>query len=244
MLSDYFPGIDISELKKLKNRKISEFKSNHTLACKGDKLDIVHLILSGRVDYFYGDMNTRFELTAGSMIGITNSIWGNPTVGKYQTANNVKTLMIPINVMRDFLTRNNLLDSLKSTNQIVQVLRQSYLFGSRISSRKLVKLAQRVGIIHLIPGDVIPNGWPKDLYFINKGTINVLKNGIVTGTLNKGDSWGGYPVYPIWKELDFEAQIPEDTAVELYRFSYDQLKEIPVIQWKLFQLWSCWAASP
>ena len=243
ILEDYFPDIDSSHLKDLVNSREMSYKAGDILASRGEMLDSVYILLSGKLNYFYDNDESYSELTSGTMIGITNSIWEKPTVGIYQASTNIETLKIPIKVMRDFLVKHNLTKNLKDRNQIAMNLRCSYLFGSRISSRKLVRLSQRAGIIHLLPGDCIPQGWPRDLYLINKGSIDILHKGKVLKKISRGESWGGFPVYPIWKKLEIEAHISSDSPVELYRFSHDILKEIPTVQWKLYQLWSCWDAA-
>ncbi len=243
ILEDYFPQQDRKELELLINNSEIHFNSGDLLAEYGEMLDYVYLILFGKVDFQFKNRKHHYEMTSGSMIGITNSLWGKPTVGIYRASSYVETLKIPIDIMKAFLSNHDLLENLRDTSRIMQNLRHSSLFGSRISSRKLLKLSQKAGIIHLLPGDRIPNGWPEDLYFLNKGRVNILYNGKLAATLKRGETWGGYTSFPRTEGFDISASVTEDQHVELYRFSREVLKEIPVIKWKLFQKYCCWTTS-
>ncbi len=244
ILSEYFPEVHKNELDLLIYNSKIHFNSGEILAEAGDMLDYVYLILFGKVDFKFKSSRIHYEMTSGSMIGITNSVWGKPTSGTYQASSYVESLKIPIDIMKAFLTKHAQMENLKDITRIMQNLRHSSLFGSRVSSRKLLRLSQKAGIIHLLPGDKIPRGWPEDLYFINKGVIDILYKGAVYTSLNRGDTWGGYAVPENWKHFDISAKVGENSPVELYRFSSRILKEIPVIKWKLFQKWSCWDATP
>jgi len=242
ILKEYFPGKSEADLEVLLKNPVREYNCGETLLNEGDHSDTVFLILSGKAEYFQSGKKARYEMTCGSIIGIMNSLWGEPVDGTYKVSAYVETLAIPVSLMLNFMNENDLLGNLRETNLIIQSLRCSSLFGSRISNRNLVGLAQRAGMIHLLPGDEIPGGWPKDLYFIHKGTLDIHHKGRYLKSLSSGETWGGYPVYPIWQDLDHTALVSPDGPAELFRFSHEVLRNIPVVQWKLYQLWSCWAA--
>ncbi len=82
----------------------------------------------------------------------------------------------------------------------------------------------------------------EDLYLIKRGELSIMKGNREIGSLKKWESWGGYPVYPIWTDLVIQARVGGERPCELYRISPEVLKEIPVVQWKLYQLWTCWGA--
>ena len=244
ILEDYFPRVERKGLDLLINNSEIHFNSGEVLAETGDMLNYVYLILFGKVDFHFKNNAHHYEMTSGSMIGITNSLWGKPTAGVYKASSYVETLKIPIDIMKAFLKKHDYLESLRNTSRIIQNLRHSVLFGSRISSRKLLRLSQKVGIIHLLPGDTIPKGWSEDLYFINKGNVDVLIKNKVYATLTRGDTWGGYSAFPSDTSFNISASVSKNQHVELYRFSREILREIPIIKWKLFQKFCCWAASP
>ena len=243
ILQDYFPEVENKAFELLVKNSEIHFNSGEVMVERGQMLDFVYLVLFGKVDYQFGSTDSHYEMTSGSMIGMTNSIWGKPTAGTYKASSFVQTLKIPIPIMTLFLEKHNLIDSQRETSRFIHNLRHSSLFGSRISSRKLVKLSQKAGIVHLLPGDVIPHGWSRELYYINEGSVEMMHRDKILSKMGKGDYWGGYPVCSTGKQKEMSARVIDGKPVELYRFSYDQLKDIPVIQWKLFQKWSCWAAT-
>ncbi|MDC7233096.1 MAG: cyclic nucleotide-binding domain-containing protein [Spirochaetales bacterium] len=243
ILSSYFPETSESDQQMLLNGgTLREFTAGTIIAKDSTKMDHVFLILSGKVDYIFSETGTYHEMTAGSTVGLMNGLWDEPIRGTYRASAHVEALVITKEVFLRFLNKYNELENLKKASRRIFDLRCSHLFGSRISNTNLVKLAQRAGTVNFLPGDVIPGGWSRDLYLIKKGELEIRMKGKTIGSLGKWDSWGGYPVYPIWKDLDIEAVVSGNRAAEFYRISYEVLKDIPVVQWKLYQLWSCWGA--
>jgi len=240
ILKSYFPEASESSLKSLLNCPFIDFPDDTVIAQDSTQMDEVYLIITGRVHYVFSDTGTYHEMTSGSTVGLMNGLWDEPIQGTYRSASHVEALVIPKKKFNQFLSRNKEMDNLKKMSRIIFDLRCTYLLGSRISNLNLVRLAQRTATVHLLPGDVIPGGWSRDLFLLKKGTVDVYSGKKRIGSLNKWDSWGGYPVYPIWKDLTVNAKIGGTKPCELYRISYDVLKDIPVVQWKLFQLWSCW----
>ncbi|MBF9018421.1 MULTISPECIES: cyclic nucleotide-binding domain-containing protein [unclassified Oceanispirochaeta] len=243
ILNSYFPETPEADQQMLLNTgKVSEFPAGTIIAKDSTKMDNVFLIISGTVDYIFSETGTYHEMTSGSTVGLMNGLWDEPIKGTYRASAHVEALVISKDVLLHFLKKNNEIENLKKVSRRIFDLRCSYLFGSRISNTNLVKLAQRAGTMHLLPGDVVPGGWPRDLYLIKKGKMEIRHKGKTIGKLGKWESWGGYPVYPIWKDLSIEAVVSGKTSCEFYRISFEVLKDIPVVQWKLYQLWSCWGA--
>jgi len=242
ILCSYFPEASADSLKILLDCPFIEFPDDTVIAQDSTKMDEVFLIISGRVHYLFSDSGSYHEMTSGSAVGLMNGLWGDPIQGIYRTASHVEALVISKKKFNQFLSRNKEMDNLKKMSRILFDIQSTYLLGSRISNLNLVRLAQRTGTVHFLPGDTIPGGWSRDLYLLKKGRVEIYCGNKKIGALNKWDSWGGYPVYPIRNDLTIEARIGGSKPSELYRISYDVLKDIPVVQWNLFQTWSCWEA--
>ncbi|QEN07270.1 cyclic nucleotide-binding domain-containing protein [Oceanispirochaeta crateris] len=242
MLRLYFPKTSQAHLDMLLDCPIVDFSPETLIVEDSTRLDEVFLVLTGKVDYVFSDTGTFHEMTAGSTVGLLNGLWNEPIRGTYRANANVEALVIPKDVFLSFMTKTNALDHIKNMSRIIFDLQSTRLFGSRISNSNIVHLAQKTTTIELLPGDSIPDGWPKDLYILKKGKVEIFSDNIKIGRLKKWESWGGYPVFSILRELNIEARIAGHHPCEFYKISYDVLKEIPVVQWKLFQQWSYWEA--
>ncbi|OQY34707.1 MAG: hypothetical protein B6241_03975 [Spirochaetaceae bacterium 4572_59] len=248
VLKDYFPEVDDSDLDVLLVNTYKKYKVGDCLAKKGELLQSITLILFGVVDYISGNKKEgsrkeHFEMTSGTLIGINSSICGKKTIGSYHASSCIETLSIPVDIMLFFLKKHNLLETLRDNNKIVQDLRRSYLFGSRISSRKLFKLSQKAELLDILPGEILSQGWSKDLYFIKEGSLEILSEGKIRKVLNQGESWGGFPVNHECGEMDITVRVSMAKSTKLYHLPHNIIKETPIVQWKLFQLCACWDAS-
>ncbi|MDA3956762.1 cyclic nucleotide-binding domain-containing protein [Oceanispirochaeta sp.] len=242
ILNSYFPDAGISDIEMLLECPIIEFPANTVIAEDSTQMKEVFLILSGKVDYVFSDNGASHEMTAGSTVGLMNGLWNEPIKGTYRASALAETLIIPKNVFLKFMKKTDVMDQLIKVSRIIFDLRNTQLLGSRISNLKLVRLAQRAATVNLLPGDTVPGGWPKDLFILKKGSVNIYNGKKKIGSIKKWDSWGGYPVFSKRKDLNIDARISGKTPCDFYRISYDVLKDIPVVQWKLFQQWSCWDA--
>lgn len=243
ILNTYFPEMSPEDLKTLFRGKTREFSPGTIIARDSSKLDVVYLILSGKVDYLFSETGNCLEMTAGSTVGLLNGLWDEPVKGTYKAAAYVEALVIGKNDFLNFLEKNNEMENLKRVSRMVFDFSCSSLFGSRISNTNLIKLAMRSSFVQLLPGDEIPGGWTRDLYLIKKGSLEVFRNMRKIGDLGKFDSWGGYPVYPGKKDHGLRAVVSGSSSCDFYRISHEVLRDIPVVQWKLYQLRSCWGCS-
>ncbi len=243
ILNTYFPEMSPSDLKTLFKGSIEEFSPGTIIAKDSSKLNVVYLILSGKVDYLFSETGNIHEMTAGSTVGLLNGLWDEPVKGTYRAAAYVEALAISKDDFLRFLIENHEMENLKRVSRMVFDFRCSSLFGSRISNMNLIKLAMRSSFIQLLPGDEIPGGWTRDLFLIKKGNLEVFRNMRKVGELGKFESWGGYPIYPGRKDEGLRAVVSGSGPCDFYRISHEVLRDIPVVQWKLYQLRSCWGGT-
>ena len=242
LLASYFPDSDWSDLDKLLQNPLVEFGAGEILEEDSTQSDRVFLIIFGAVNYKFSETGSYHRMTAGSTVGLLNGLWDEPIRGTYIAAAHTEVLVIPKEDFQCFLTKNHYFKAVKALSRTVLDLRNSPLFGSRISNFMLVKMAQKTEIVRLASGDTIPGGWPRDIYLLKKGQADVYKGPGKIGRMSKWDSWGGYLSSSHCNDVSLELRAAGKTGCEFYRLSYDDYKDIPAVQWKLFQIRSCWSS--
>ena len=243
LLSSYFPDSNWSDLDMLLKSPFVEFEKGEIMVEDSTQSDEVILIVSGAVNYKFSDSGSFYRMTAGSTVGLLNGLWDEPVRGTYIAAAHTEVLAIPKDVFQNFLTKNNCYQDVKNITRIVLDLRNSPLFGSRISNLMLSKMARKIESVRLEPGNAIPGGWPNDIYILKKGKVDIHRGRDKVGNLEKWDSWGGYLSSFHHDKTPLQAVAVGKSACEFYKLCYEDFKEIPVVQWKLFQLRCCWSSS-
>lgn len=243
LLSSYFPDSDWSDLDQLLTSPLMEFEAGDVLVEDSTRSDNVFLIIYGAVNYIFSEISTCHRMTAGSTVGLLNGLWDEPIRGTYRAAAHTEVLVIRKEVFKRFLNRNHSLKAVKALSRTILDMRNSSLLGSRISNFKLIKIARKAEIMRLEPGEVIPGGWPEDIYLLKKGKVEVYKGPGKIGCLKKWDSWGGYLAPSFHDGIPLEARAAGKIPCEFYRLGYEDFKDIPVVQWKLFQIRSCWSSA-
>ena len=242
LLASYIPDSDLSGMEKLLQCPLMEFNAGDIIVEDSTRSNEVFLIIFGAVKYIFSDTGIHHRMTAGSTVGLLNGLWDEPIKGTYEAAVHTEVLRIPKEMFQSFLVKNNSFKAVKDLSRTVLDLRNSALFGSRISNLRLIRLAWKAEIIRLEAGEVLPGGWPEDIYLLKKGSAHIYNGLEKIGKIEKWDSWGGYTSALFTGDARLEARASEKSACEFYRLYHEDFKDIPAAQWKLFQMRSCWCS--
>lgn len=108
-LHDYFPLVPQAELASLLTCPIRTDRPGRIMLAEGEAVEKLMLIVSGTVERMVPS-GAGGGLTAGSMIGEMDGLAGRPNFYGHRCRSYVKSLPIPVPVLREFLRRNRLAD--------------------------------------------------------------------------------------------------------------------------------------
>ncbi len=243
LLSSYFPDSRHTHIEPLLQCPLKEYRAGDILVEDSTKNDKVFLIIYGAVDYNFSETGSYHRMSAGSTVGLLNGLWDEPIRGTYKAVAHTELLVIPKKLFQEFLRENDSFRAVKELSRTVLDLHNTPLFGSRISNFMLVRMARKAVSVTINPGEAIPEGWPRDIYILKKGKAEVFKESRKIGDLGKWDSWGGQLSSSFNSEVPLEVRVSGKTPARFYKICCEDSMKIPAVQWKLYQMRSCWSSA-
>ncbi len=230
-LRDYFPKVPHPELSMLLNCPIETHAPGTVLLEEGQPIHILHLIVGGVVERLSGDEARGGGFTAGSLIGEVAGLSGRSSTYNYRCRTYVKSLAMPLDLLREFLTRTGVVDRLLSRAEARSFLRSTQLCSEALSETTLTRLAQRMERRRYKAGDAIePRDW---LAVVASGSVGLSRRGTTAellmagGVFNETRAMFGQP-----NGCKFKAE--EDCEICLLPASV--VRQIPLLRWTLLEI--------
>jgi hemerythrin len=232
-LRDYFPTVPHPELSMLLNCQIETHEPGALLLAEGQTIKTLHLIVGGVVERGAGGHAKGGGFTAGSLIGEVAGLAGRPATYHYRCRTHVKSLVVPLDLLREFLRRTGVVDQLLSRAEGRSFLRATQICSDAMSETTLTHLAQDMERRKYQAGEVIePGDW---LALVASGLVSLSQHGSITefvligGVFNEASAMFGQPA-------DHFYRAEEDCDIVLLPAA--SVRQVPMLRWTLLEIFS------
>jgi len=233
-LRGYYPNVADGEIHMMLNCERESIDSGNILLKDQEKPKHVLLILTGVAELISPKEKISYQLSSGSLVGDLQVLFGSKSKGTYRALSHVEILKIPAILFKEFVNRNNLLKQLKKTQEIIEFLKQTWLFGESISSPMQSMIAQQMKLKKHKKGEKIKT---VGLMMVKKGKVKIKSDGKNSKNndfyVGRGDFWGGENLLGL--EQGFSEAIANSETLIFDIKEIDFLKQIPIIRWKLLE---------
>ena len=233
-LRGYYPHVADAEIHMMLNCERKSVNAGTILLKDQEISKHVFLILTGVAELISPSGETSYQLSSGSILGDLQVLFGLKSKGTYKALSHIEILKIPAILFKEFVNRNRLQKQLQQTQDIIEFLKQTWLFGESISSPIQSKIAQNISLVKHNKGENIEI---EGLKLINDGKVelNYVKKDATQKkyVIGKGDFWGGEEMVS-FESKSSDAKAISDTSIYCIK-NYEILKQIPIIRWKLIE---------
>jgi hemerythrin len=232
-LRDYFPTVPHPELAMLLNCPIQTHEPGISLLPEGQLITTLHLIVGGVVDRVSGGDARGGGFTAGSLIGEVAALAGRPATYHYRCRTYVKSLAMPIGLLREFLLRTGVVDQLLSRAEGRSFLRSTQICAEALSETTLTRLAQDMDRRKVKSGEAIEPG--DCLALVASGSVSLSQRGsiaellLIGGVFNEASAMFGQPA-----GQSFRAE--EDC--EIFLLPAFAVRQVPMLRWTLLEIFN------
>jgi len=233
-LREFFPKVPHKSLQVLLTCPVVSFNPGTMIQKKSDLVSNIFLILTGSVELIHPEFETQNILSNGCFIGDVSLLRNIPLSGTWRAVSHVHALRIPASLYRTFLEESELYEEMKSIQDNIEFLQETWLFGEGISYLVQNKIAQIMNQRDFTKGELITKGDPLGVYLIKEGELQIMNSKEEEiETLKPGDFFGEDVLFPeVTTDFQFKATKPS----VLYFINESSLLEIPIVLWKLLEI--------
>ncbi len=229
-LCDDFPSAPKHQLRTLLNNETVSIEPGTIMIKEGVVNDHLYLLLSGSVEMIDSKHHAKIKLYAGSLLGELSALQRCPASHTYRTESFVQALSISSQLYADFVRLNALYDDIERLGESWQFLENLPLFDEAISHITLNHIVDQIKL------DVYPAGHvfdmqDKQLYLVKRGTVKVGTESVLE-TIETGDFFGEVSIF--FNDIRYP-EIRTAEQSEIYRVPIEVVKNIPIVNWKLFE---------
>ncbi|MBF0628497.1 MAG: bacteriohemerythrin [Magnetococcales bacterium] len=232
LLQSIFPTIPLHHLRMLINSPLIDLQPGKILLKEGEVPANIHLILSGAVEKIRTRDGIFGRISSGDMIGEMSGLLESGSRHTYSAACYVKALAIPVGIYRELVQRNGFMERILRNAEFGAFLQSTPLFSEGMSPPIMGPLLDELTLRNIPAGEILSCRDLNRLNIIHSGRIERSIAGAGVDLLQPGDHFGeeravfNTPCLFRLKALD---------DVELFQISGDQVREIPIVRWKLFE---------
>ena len=238
-LHDHFPDATLHSIRHLMNNRIVVFNPEVIVLKDGDPVSDIFLVVSGAVEMLRNGVPGANMLSAGSLIGELAGLLGTEAEETYRALSFVQALRLPCDLYLDFVNRNTLYRSIVVSSEKREFLRRSSLFADGLSCATLGRLVQSAELVNYREGEILPVP-PGHVVLLRSGECELQTSGGARERLAEGDYFGGYNVATAAK---LNAHASFTRSAEAYRLPLDHTLHLPVVRWKLLEMFRRRAAE-
>ncbi len=231
----FFPGLPAHEIEMLLNCPIVSFNPGTNILKKGERSSSVFCILNGLLEFLLPEQGINNHMTVGSMLGELSCLMDAGVNGTYRAITYVQALKIPRRLYIEFLSRNHLLEQTKSEVHKRYFLEKTWLLGERISCPIKSRIARSMQMETYKPGELLPALQKPEICLLYQGEVGAYEGKQEVCSYKPGDFWGEESIFQIGT-IAFMLQAK--TIAQIYRVPAEAIANIPIIQWKLLEVFS------
>lgn len=235
ILRSYFPTAPEHEVKALVNSEIECFNPESIIYQRGQKIEDVYLLLTGTVEMIQHGKEHVSTLSSGAFIGDSAILRNAPITDTYRAFSSAQVLKIGKFLFLDFLKANGLEGEMIDFMSNREFLQKTWLFGDGISFSVLNKIARNATLVKFKKGETVIEHNSTDLMIVKKGSCQRMFGEMPLDVLCEGEFFcEELAILQTQPIAHFETL--EETGI--YKIPTSVLKEIPVVNWKLFEIYS------
>jgi hemerythrin len=230
LLRHNYPGVPDYDIEMLANCHAATYSIGTILVKRRSNPETVYLLMNGLIEILDAATHTQNILTAGSMIGERNCLFGEPSSRTYRAGSFIRVLEIPGEMYRSFISRNELRESIKGHLDKKHFLEGTYLLGDRIAGVTLNAIAQEMSEHTATKGEtIVPD---RSLVLIAEGRVGIYCNDKYVGAAGVSEAVGEPQILG---ETSFQMGYTAKTDLRYYLVSCEILQQIPIVSWKLLE---------
>ncbi|ABK44243.1 cyclic nucleotide-binding protein [Magnetococcus marinus MC-1] len=232
-LSIHLPKAPTHALRMLLNGRIEIFNPESIILKVGQVPDDLYLILTGTVETLTRDTGHRSHVYAGTLIGERSGFAQIPSSRTYRAASFVQALKIPTTLYREFISSHNMVQDIERLRDFREFLDNTHLFNDGISHATRNHIAQDLQTNSYRTGHIFKQEELSCLFLIRHGRVNRYVGDELIDELGVGSFFGEEVAIFKTKSL---FKIVTQSDVELYCIPGDRLEDIPIVRWKLYEV--------
>ncbi|MBF0194390.1 MAG: response regulator [Magnetococcales bacterium] len=236
-LSSFFPGVEDGQIRILLNCPVVEYNAGTIIYKYGCQTDHVDMILAGTVVYLDSESGVSNHLALGSLIGESNLFNKEETLnGTYRAYSHCSVISFSIPLLKNFLEKNNLITDMRATLDKIWFLRKTWLFGEKTTFLSLGNIAKAMKQITMPANSEITVSNEMGLWLVETGEVNIYnKQGRVLEVVKSGGFFGEHS-YLSSSNISWSFKTAQ--ATKLYVLHLDDLTEIPIVHWKMLEIFA------
>ncbi|MEO5362931.1 MAG: cyclic nucleotide-binding domain-containing protein [Magnetococcus sp. DMHC-8] len=233
-LREFFPEAESDQIRMLLNSPVLEFNVGTIIHRANEGLEAVDMVLSGTVAYLESTFGVHNQLSFGSLIGV-NLFFGKQTVfeGTYRALSHCSIMRFSNTLFRAFLENNGILAQVEVILDKMDFLRKTWLFGEQTSFSSLGGIARAMDRLEVSGGVLLEIPREPVLWLVLKGAVQICDAREMVVEVVKA---GGFFGESLFFQADRSWQFRTEQISSLYRVSMEDLLEIPIVHWKMLEI--------
>ncbi|MEG3638998.1 bacteriohemerythrin [Magnetococcus sp. PR-3] len=232
-LSIHLPKAPTHAIRMLLNSRIKVFNPESIMLKVGQVPTDLYLILTGTVETLTQDTGHRSHVYAGTLIGERSGFSQIPSSRTYRAASFVQALRIPTTLYREFISSHNMVEDIERLRDFREFLDSTTLFNDGISHATRNHIAQDLQINTYRAGHIFKHDELTCLFLIRHGRVNRYFGDELIEELGNGSFFG--EEVAIFQAKSVFKMVTQ-SEVELYCIPGDRLEDIPIVRWKLYEV--------
>ncbi|MEG3619522.1 hemerythrin domain-containing protein [Magnetovibrio sp. PR-2] len=230
----YFPKLESHNLQSLMNGKVVQFNPETFLVKEGTICEAPILLISGQVERLANDGSQPAQLSAGYIIGQDSFLNQEPLNTTYRSTSFVTAIYLPRAPFANLFDQGYLHLGDPALLPMRLFMERNHIFNDNISRHTLAGLVSEASELKVSNGESLNWDRGDNLYLIRSGCLKLVVNGREQGIAEAGDCVGEtfilFGVRPVYQAV-------ADGDVDVLCLSTDQLSAIPVVRWKLLNIY-------
>ena len=232
-LAMYFPGAPDFERASLLNCPVVSYNAGEILLRRGEPTKKIFLLLAGVVAIIDTNMQKHQLASAGTLIGEHSVLTDKLADSTFRAASYVKALSIPAELYLRFIAKNFAVDEEISFQKKIAALKASTLFGEMLPSTVISKIARSMKTFTVKSHNPITLN-ESELVVIQQGEASVFFDTVEIETIKAGGVFGEESV--LLKTATMSSCIAK-TDLLAARIPADAISNIPIIEWKILEIY-------
>lgn len=234
LLQSYFPDTPRSRLRVLMNNPIDKFNPESIILKAKQKAKSVYLVLTGQVEMIRSSNRVYSILSAGAMLGETTALTGKALGETYRATNFVQALRIPLDLYLTFVKNCGLYDQMLRLSEVRDYLYSNPLFVDSVSCMRHNAIAAAVVARRYPAGQQVPRTHTPCLSLLVSGKAELVLGEKTVERLKPGDFFCESTVL---FEVPCLYRCVLKTESTIYTIPAGVLSDIPIIRWKLLEVY-------
>jgi hemerythrin len=230
-LRTYFPEVALHSVRMLANCPLVTFNAGSIMMKKGERPRAVFLILQGVGEAIDVQNGIRRTLSGGAVVGELAALMAEPAFWTVRASSYITAIQIPEQLYLAFIKQNRLEESMRRQLDHRRFLQGTWLFGELLGFPMERALSAAMVGQQAPAGARIPPGESPGLSLLEKGEVELLRDGRAFEKLSPGAFWGEEEV--LYGTRVFEARAVGD--VQHFVIPARLIADVPIVQWRLLQ---------